>query len=375
MNFNQESQLPEIIARKFGSGITDREQSVLDRWLAESEQHQELYERIMSGETIREREKLLSILDADVTIAGIDRKLRRRHSRRIAVWAGSAAAVMLFGVLYFFGGQDTAIDIIHEGHAPLISFNDGKKISLDNTDTGTEWEKYLQEARDSLVRGADPDANPIMITIEIPRGGEIYKLKLADGSTVWLNSETTIEYPERFGEAQRSVRLTSGEAFFEVAKDPQKPFSVQTIENVAVRVTGTSFNITAFREEGMVATILVTGSVEIATPHGSAGLTPGQKAVITHGMDDITVTEVNASRANLWTTGIFDFEAIPLADICARLSRWYDVDFMFEGGIDSERFSGRVRIDDPLQSFLDNIATVTDVTFKEKQGRIIVKPK
>lgn len=375
MNFNEESKLSNIIARRLSGNITEDEQSVLDQWLAGSAKHGELYGRIMSGETVREREKRLSVFNADAEIERIDRKLRRRRSRRISAWAGSAAAVMLVGLLYLFSGRDAKIEIVHEGHAPLISFNGGEKTTLNNTKTGTEWVDYLTTAKESMTAGDEPGTDGIMIKIEIPRGGDIYKLKLADGSTVWLNSETVIEYPEKFGETQRNVRLTSGEAFFDVAQDHEKPFRIETIENVSVRVTGTTFNITAYREDETVTTTLVTGSVEVAIPHSTAGLSPGHKAVVTRGNDNIAVSEVNVARANLWTTGIFDFDAIRLADICARLSRWYDVDFVFEGGTGGERFSGRVRIDDPLQSFLDNISTVTDVTFGEKQGRIIVKPK
>ncbi len=372
MNFNQESELSKIIARSLAGEITDGEQAILDRWLAESARHRELYRRIMSGESVREREKWLGMLDPEVTIDRIGRKLRRRRSRRISAWAGSAAAVALAGAVFLYPGRDTGIEVVHQGYAPLISFNGGEKAALDNMETGTEWVDYIAAAKEALAHGQD--AEGIMIKIEVPRGGDIYKLRLADGTTVWLNSETTIEYPEKFGEARRNVRLISGEAYFDVAKDSEKPFRVETIEEVTVDVTGTSFNITAFREEEAVTTTLVSGAVGVSTPRGSAGLLPGNMAVIRRGDDDIVVSEVNVSRANLWTTGIFDFDAIELEDICTRLSRWYDVDFVFEGGTGGERFSGRVRIDDPLQSFLDNISTVTNVTFKEKQGSITVSP-
>jgi ferric-dicitrate binding protein FerR (iron transport regulator) len=375
MNFDQESRLSDIIARRFGGEIGDGDQALLDRWLAESAGHRELYERIMSGESIREREKRLVTLDPESTIDHIRRKLRRRRLRRASAWGGSAAAAVLAGALFLFPTRDGGAEAAHAGYAPLISLNGGRKAVLVDEKSGTEWMDHLAAAKTGAAVDRGADTGEIMIKIEIPRGGDIYKLKLADGSTVWLNSETTIEYPEKFGDARRNVRLTSGEAFFEVAAQDGKPFRVETPGDVTVDVTGTSFNITAYDGEGTVATTLVSGSVAVSTPRGSAGLLPGHRAVVGRADGRISVSEVDTSHANLWTGGIFDFDAIELEEICARLSRWYDVDFVFEAGTGGERFSGRVRIDDPLSDFLDNIAKVTDVTFSERQGRIVVKPK
>lgn len=376
MEYQKEFELSELLARKVAGKITEEQQHILDRWLAESPENRAAYGRIMDGETVRQREARSHIFDTGTTIADIGRKVRRRQLRRVSAWAASGAAAMLIGLLTFFytDVRQPSIDIIHEGHMPLISFNDSEKITLTGTETGMEWEEQLKTVKDSQSAGRQIEENFITVKIEIPRGGNIYRLILADGSVVWLNSGTVIEYPETFASDRRNIRL-DGEAFFEVVPDREKPFIVSTIENVAIEVLGTSFNVTAYSGQGNVITTLVEGSVEVSTPYGSSTLTPGHQALVAQGSQAIVVDRADTSSAYSWINGLFDFEGVKLSDICTRLAYWYDVDFEFRDGAGEERFSGRVWMDVPLQEFLDNLSMVTDVAFTEKDGRIIVTPR
>lgn len=374
MQFDRELRLADLIARKAAGKITDEEQTILDGWVAESPDHMSAHERVMSGESLKMAGDRETRLNTALTISNIEKKVRRREKRPRRIWAAASAAAVFAGVILglFIYDANSDIKTGHEGYAPLISFNGGEQVALQQDMTGTEWEEHLSAVKSSA--GGDAGFERINVRIEIPRGGDLYKLKLGDGSMVWLNSGTVIEYPESFTSGKRNVRL-DGEAFFEVAENREKPFMVSTAGDVTVEVLGTSFNITAYGEDDAVATTLVSGSVEVATATGTVRLVPGQKAVVEHGTDDIIVDDVDPSLYHSWTTGVFDFEGEKLSDICTRLARWYDVEFEFEGVSGNERFSGRAWMNAPLEDFLNNIELATDVTFKRKQGKILVMPK
>ena len=155
---------------------------------------------------------------------------------------------------------------------------------------------------------------------------------------MWLNSESSLIYPEKFTGDKRAVRL-SGEGYFEVARDEKKPFIV-SVTDMEIKVLGTKFNVTAYQDEKMTTTTLISGAVEVVTPHRSVQLQPGKQAMVQEGGDDITVLEVDVELATSWTAGIFKFDKMALTDICTRLSRWYDIDFVFEGETGKEKFTG-----------------------------------
>ena len=161
-------------------------------------------------------------------------------------------------------------------------------------------------------------------TVTVPRGGE-YKLVLADGTIVWLNSDSHIRYPVTFSGNTRQVEL-EGEAYFEVAKDVEKPFIVRMNE-YNVRVTGTQFNVRNYLNESL-ATTLVEGGVQIERKGKVDRLRPGQQAVLEN--NEIRIRVVNVEEQVAWRHGAFGFTQCRLENIMEELARWYDVDVVYE---------------------------------------------
>ncbi len=160
-------------------------------------------------------------------------------------------------------------------------------------------------------------------TVTVPRGGE-YKLVLADGTIVWLNSDSHIRYPVTFSGNTRQVEL-EGEAYFEVAKDVEKPFIVRMNE-YNVRVTGTQFNVRNYLNESL-ATTLVEGGVQIERKGKVDRLRPGQQAVLEN--NEIRIRVVNVEEQVAWRHGAFGFTQCRLENIMEELARWYDVDVFY----------------------------------------------
>ena len=383
-DYTKKLLIADILVRIELDAMTDNDQEILHAWLAESQSNREFYERVIRGESLSNYEAF----DAKVDVAGLVKEIQlsihKRKKKRITMriistaTAVSAAAVLAIGIFlpYFYGdsgqedpimNKELAADRIHA----ILSLPDGRQVGLNREDDeGRAWRQYAE--RDINNAKQYVAEAPVEIRVDIPRGGE-YKMRLDDGTTVWLNSESSMVFPKEFQEDRRSVTI-SGEAYFEVNRDEQRPFIV-VVGDSEIRVLGTTFNITAYEDSGSITTTLVSGSVEVVTPLSTATLIPGNQAVVTSGSANIEVTMVDTRLYCSWTTGVFVFEKMKLADICTQLTRWYDVDFVFEGNTGEEKFTGGARKSASLGHFLSNIELVTDVSFKEDSGKIVIMPK
>ncbi len=169
--------------------------------------------------------------------------------------------------------------------------------------------------------------------ITTPIGGE-YKVALEDGTQVWLNADSELSYPVLFSKGKREVQL-KGEAYFEVAKDQQRPFVVH-INGNSIQVLGTRFNVSAYSNEDLLAT-LVEGSIQLSTPTDTAILYPGQAATIAKSRLRID-KEADTVEAIAWKNGYFVFNNKRLSEIIRRLERWYEVKVTYGEEIENKKY-------------------------------------
>jgi len=201
-------------------------------------------------------------------------------------------------------------------------------------------------------------------TIVVPRGGE-YELVLADGTRVWLNSESRLTYPVRFTGELREVKM-EGEICFDVARKEEQPFVVRTAD-LAVKVLGTLFNMEAYPEDSRVTTTLVRGKVEVAVGDKTQVLQPDQQLAVEAGR--FTLKQVVAEDYIGWTNGLFHFTEASLEEIMTKLARWYDVEFFFaKPDLKEAHFS----LD--IQRY-ENIATILSKLEKTGRARFRVSGK
>lgn len=202
-------------------------------------------------------------------------------------------------------------------------------------------------------------------TVTVPRGGE-YKLVLADGTIVWLNSDSHIRYPVTFSGNTRQVEL-EGEAYFEVAKDVEQPFIVRMNE-YNVRVTGTQFNVRNYLNESL-ATTLVEGGVQIERKGKVDRLRPGQQAVLEN--NEIRIRVVNVEEQVAWRHGAFGFTQCRLENIMEELARWYDVDvFYMNQQVKDYHFSAWFKRSSSINEVI-NILEKTKKISLDLKGRIL----
>ncbi len=163
-------------------------------------------------------------------------------------------------------------------------------------------------------------------TITTPPGRQ-FQIVLPDGTKIWLNAASNLRYPVAFSAGERKV-MVEGEAYLEVAEDARRPFMVDVAGQSEIQVLGTSFNINAYKDEKAQRTTLLQGRVRVKTAKVEKVLSPGQEAVVSDGL---TVQEnANLTQAVAWKNGIFHFDNASLESVMRQLSRWYDVEVIYE---------------------------------------------
>lgn len=219
-----------------------------------------------------------------------------------------------------------------------------------------------------------PTAGGESTTVSVPRGGE-YSLLLADGTKVWLNSDSRITFPEQFSARERRVKL-EGEACFEVAKNEDKPFYV-SVGALQVHVTGTVFNVKA-RSGKPVEVTLASGAVLMERRDGSllAALKPGQRFDGAADGGSFSVGEADMDVALAWRNGLFVFKDEPLGSIAEQLSLWYNLDITVPQELSARRYSGELNRYKSIEPLLKILRLTGEMEFIDSgKGRMEIVSK
>lgn len=370
--------------------ITEEERQELEDWCKETPQNRNLFEQICQEDLFSKERSVYEKIDDTKALRTFEKHVRKVSTRGFGRWWKYAAVLLLpilvvgLWKLVYEVEQvpvvTSSVSQIQPGCSrAVLVLDDGRTVFLKEEEEGVISEDkgiMVTGERDRLVYTSSEGKNVDEIRfneLEVPRGGE-YKVRLADGTLVYLNSATRMKYPVKFDEKERKVYL-SGEAYFEVAKDPERPFFVE-MEGVEVRVYGTSFNVNT-HQKGNVQTVLVKGSigVKVLSSGMESVIRPGQMAEFKQGNTKVDVKDVNVAVYTDWKDGIFRFENQRLEDILTVLSNWYDVDIFYQTvSVKELHFSGYMERYKDVSVILEAITLSTGVTFSV-QGKTIIVSK
>ena len=211
----------------------------------------------------------------------------------------------------------------------------------------------------------------VMNTVTVPQGQRVH-LTLSDGTKVWLNAKTKMEYPQSFKVSDQRIVKVDGEAYFEVTKDTQHPFHVNVKNGVSIEVLGTSFNVRSYMDENTIETVLEKGSVRMSQGKDAVILIPGNKAVYLPN-EPIRLTTVNTELYTAWRHGQYIFMNESVENILKQLSRWYDIEVFYSNeAAKSVVFSGDVRKYDNINTLLEAMEILGCLHFKINGKTLIV---
>ncbi|HEU4606495.1 MAG TPA: FecR domain-containing protein, partial [Chitinophagaceae bacterium] len=237
--------------------------------------------------------------------------------------------------------------------AAILTLADGKIVNLEKAPGNIVNSNGMQIINTNGLlqyQGKTSDHRLVYNTLSTARGNQ-YQLQLEDGTKVWLNSASTLRFPVAFKGAERKVEL-SGEAYFEVAHNPAKPFKV-VMDKQVIEVLGTHFNVNGYKDEAVVRTTLLEGSLRTSIANGESSLIkPGEQSVLRDAHLTINRSP-DVEKVMAWKNGWFEFDQMDLDAIMRQVSRWYDVDIEYEGNLPNEKYGGRIRKSLPLSAVID----------------------
>ncbi|HBL76599.1 MAG: hypothetical protein A2W90_21190 [Bacteroidetes bacterium GWF2_42_66] len=212
-----------------------------------------------------------------------------------------------------------------------------------------------------------------LASISSPRG-QITSLTLFDGTTVWLNSETTIKYSSAFNKKEREV-FVEGEAYFEVAHNDKIPFIVN-LGNSKVKVHGTTFNVKAYPSDNYIEAVLIEGKIEFIANNRSAVLNPSEKIILLTENGSISTGLADVEKTSAWKKGKYYYSNEKLSSIIEQIQRWYDTEFIFnEDELSHFTFTGVVNREKSIEYNLKIIELTNKIKFESKDGAIIITRK
>lgn len=303
-------------------------------------------------------------------------------------WAIAAAiTLLLFTGYYFFKdylhqdktgttGLTQKKDLLPGGNKAVLTLSNGSRIILDSLANGVitqQGKTNIVKSGDGLITYNPANAMPADVVynmLSIPRGGK-YQLTLPDGTKVWLNSASTLRFPTSFPGNRRVVEMT-GEAYFEVAKNVQKPFIVK-VNGMKVKVLGTHFNIMAYDDEPTVETTLLEGAVSVKKGRKKILLRPGQQARMDKQGKITVAKNESVDKIIAWKNNLFWFEENDIHEVMRQVSRWYDADVVIKGNI-PQHFTGSIPRDVNVLKVFKVLHETGNIHFKIKDHKIIITP-
>lgn len=299
-------------------------------------------------------------------------------------YSAAAAILLIAGIAVFFYKQTdqkadvlaiVAADSIMPGKkSATLTLANGKKIRLSEANNGslanemgvsiskTKDGELVYEVEDSNVQSNQTN------TLSTAKG-ETYQVRLPDGSSVWLNAESSLIYPASFNKnSVRRIELI-GEGYFEIVKDKKHPFVVKTSMQ-EVTVLGTHFNIHAYPEDKATLTTLLEGSVKVADAKDQKILVPDQQSA-TNGQG-LSVKTVETEDVIAWKNGLFIFNDESLESVMREISRWYDIEVVYRDVDRKKMFFGGISRYDHITKILKKLELTGGVHFKIEGRRIIV---
>ena len=311
---------------------------------------------------------------------------RKRKIHLFRYWGVAVAAIIIFilTIPYLYLNQNKDIDyqaIIADSSVPKtqenvqlilsedkqvlisekeskISYDEKGKVRVDSEDVQTPPQKQAEEENVQLNK------------LIVPAGKRSF-ITLSDGTKIWVNSSTTIIYPNIFKEDKREIYV-NGEAFLDVAHDIDKPFFVKT-NQMSVRVLGTSFNVCAYPEDDQQQIVLVRGKVEVhASKLPVEVLAPNQMYEYDKQTDKTTIKNVDITDYTSWKNGYYRFKSQQLSDLFKRLSRYYAVQIVCNEKVGSLKCSGKLDLTEHLDDVLRNLSDAAPIKVEHHREQIII---
>ncbi len=309
------------------------------------------------------------------------RNKRKSLSRKIYTFAAAASILLILGSVIVFEKNKikenvssitefAKENIIHqnENNSEIVILSSNKKISVVGAQADLEYDangNLKLNTKDFDVKNSETEnENPTFNQLSVPFGKRAF-LKLSDGTSLWINTGTTVIYPSAFSDKKREIYV-EGEVYAEVAHDTKRPFIIKT-DKLDVQVLGTVFNLNAYKNDNQTNVVLVSGSVNVKPYNGKATvMKPNQLYVLND--ESATIRNVDVENYISWRDGLYIFKNEPIENILLHLARYYNVTMKLPANPSGINCSGKLELKDDLVRQLNGLSEIVSMNYSVKNN-------
>jgi transmembrane sensor len=371
MKLNQE-EISQLVYERFTGTISDEDNAFLDEVLKTNAEYRELYNQISNDLQVHEIKTVVQDIDEESAWARVKNQLDGPPERKgyLTVLAYAATVLLALGAGLYFYGQSSLKprQLISNPNHIQLQLASGEKVNIDSSAKVIYAGNVKLSASTKQLSFKSISSKSTALNLLVIPKTLTYRVVLADGTAIMLNSSSRLRFPLNFNGPNREVYL-EGEAYFEVAKNPGRPFIVHT-SLTDIKVLGTTFNVSAY-DPSAVTTSLIEGSVSTSSGNKKEfKLKPGMQAIYSlhNGFSKSTF---ETDEVVSWMKGVYNFHDTPLRDIAPIVERWFDVKVSFSAeDIAALKFTGIIDKGQPLTVFLHNLKASADIDAVVKQDQL-----
>lgn len=374
-----------LVAAFVNHTITEAEHDELNTWVEASDENMRLFEELTDEKNIRSGLQFMSGIHTEQKLQELKKKAGWKPAPRsftiLLLLSGAAAAIIAIAIQFWHPAAApeqtqhiASVKAAFTQPEPLIQLelSDGRKVNLSKAASGyveTDQAVRIQNSGNMLQYSQTQSSIAHALNRLSTGKASTYALKLADGTRVWLNAMSSLQYPLSFSGKQRTVNL-QGEAYFEVAHDTAKPFIVTLPGGNTVKVLGTAFNISSYSAEEQQAVTLTEGKVQLQHAQQTALLSAGNEALLIPGKT-VRIHMADTATTLAWKQNRFVFKDQPVKAIMQQISRWYDVEVIYEKE-NHHLFNADIKRGETLSRLLSLLEMTGKIAFRTENNRIYV---
>ena len=357
----------------------------IKNWINQNEENKQEFIRLSKLYSKVNFSTLWSDINTNNALHNIKSKTQNKIQFLSPISTIAASIIVILGVLLFLlqtketftYNTITKVENIKSNDV-ILMLSDGKKMILNDSINKIISEKRVdienKITKEVVYSAKESDETKIKYnTLYIPKGG-YYKLKLSDGTIVWINSDTRIKYPDVFPKKSREIYV-DGEVYLKVAKNKKSPFIVHA-KGIKTRVLGTEFNVMAYQNDTKVQITLVEGKVNVSNKENSKNILPNSQITVLNHKPNFIEKTVDTKYYTSWREGIFNFKETSLEELTVKLSRWYDVNFFFlNKEVKDYKYTGAIKKNVKLKFMLEFLEKTSNLKIEYKDKSILIYKK
>lgn len=383
------NNIAEIIVKHIQGKCTASENEILRRWSEIDPRNMDLLHKMMQTKSVEQSLSIFNKFDTDTAWLNIVSKSPVKRFMSYRLWATIAASIILvlgasiFVYKNFRSGQQDPLssrivasanpkyknDILPAIEGATLLLANGEKVALSGEVTIEENGHILNADNNTIVELSE-STEVIYHELIVPQT-HFFSFKLADGSKVWVNANSKLRFPSRFIGDSRHVYLIEGEAYFEVEKNENQPFIVETAK-ANIKVLGTRFNVRNYQDD--FTTTLAEGKVQVYNDDNSLDLKPRQKSINRDGK--LLIRDADLTKDLAWKNNIFYFRNDNLKNVMQQIENWYGVQVVVDRSLQNNAtYSGEIGRDVPLSEILNMLEFTSGLNFSLEGTKLYINSK